>query len=173
MPINTGYRGSTQDNSGGVIVAQAVNEVTSANTLVVGVQEGNISTYNEFGRTSISVPDNPVSGDMSTVGFAGLSGVNLFDKGNALNVAIRAICSLPSISLSGRLIFYDGSNNALGFSSYLPFTSDSTLRMTANSGYLSQVQLIDANQSRKAAFKVDGFGTGAGSGTWQIYCRPV
>lgn len=169
MPINTGYRGSTQDNSGGVIVAQSVNEVASANTLVVGVQEGNVSTYNETARLNFTSIDTPTSGDLSTTGFAGVSGISLFDKGNALNIAVRALCNFPSTAMNGRLVFYDVNNIPLGMSATLSFLSDPTLRIGPGSGYVCPVLLIDANQSRKAQFKVDVIA----SGTWSVYCRPV
>ena len=87
MPTTTGYRGSTQDSAAGVVVAQSVNEVASGNTLVTGVQEGNKSTYSETARTGITAPDSPTGGDLTTTGFAGALGANLFDAGNALNVA--------------------------------------------------------------------------------------
>jgi hypothetical protein len=170
MPTTTGYRGSTQDGTNGVIVAQAVDEVNSGNTLVSGVQEGNKTTYAETSRTGITAGDAPTGGDLTTTGFAGTSGANLFDAGNALNVAVRATSSTASATLTGRLIFYDGSNNPLGFSREFSFVSDPTLRQgNATGNFVAQVDMVDCNQARKAEFFVDT----VSAGTWSIYCRPV
>ncbi len=170
MPTSTGYRGSTQDSAAGVVVAQSVNEVAAGNTLVTGVQEGNKTTYGETARTGITAPDAPTGGDLTTTGFAGTAGANLFDSGNALNVAVRATCSTASASLTGRLAWYDGSNNPIGMSREVYLVSDPTLRQgNATGNFVAQVDLVDAGQARKAGFFVDT----VSAGTWSVYCRPV
>lgn len=170
MPTGTSYRGSTQDGSSGVQVAQATTEVSGSGTLCTGVQEGNKTTYSETSRTGITSADAPTGGDLTTTGFAGTSGANLIDLGNALNALVRATCGTASASLSGRLIFYDGSNNATGVSASLSFTSDATLRLgNATGDFVSPTTLTDVGAARKCRFFVDS----VSAGTWAIFVRPV
>jgi hypothetical protein len=165
----TAYLGSTRDASGGVSVAVGVNE-DAAGQLVAGVQLGNVTTWGETSRTSITAADAPTGGDMTTTGFAGSAGANLLDKGNALNCAVRATSSVASAALTGRLAWYDGSNACIGMSRAVTFVADSTLRLGNASGdFVAPVDLVDTGSARKCRFFVDS----VSSGTWAVYVRPV
>ena len=169
MPISTSYRGSTQDNANGVQVAQATVEVSGAGVLVTGVNEGNKTTYaNTPTRTGITTNDTTTT-DLSTSGFAGGSGANLVDLGNALNVCVRVSCSVASATLNGRLIYYDGSNNPIAYSENMTFVSDSTVRLSAAGDYISQHYITDVGEARKVRFYI----TSVSTGTWAIYVRPI
>lgn len=168
MALTTG-RGSTQDGSSGVPAAVAVNEDGSA-LLQAMAPVGNKTTYTEASRAGITTADAPTGGDLTTAGFAGSAGANLFDIGNALALHVRATCGTASKVLTGRVVFYDGSNNALSVSETLTFTSDATLRLGNASGdFVCPDTLIDARAARKARFFVDS----VSGGTWAVYCRPI
>jgi hypothetical protein len=170
MPASTAVRGSTQDGSTGTQVAVATNEVNSGHALAAVVVESNKTTYSETSRTGLTGADAPTGGDLTTGGFAGSSGANLFDLGNAQNVAVRATCGTASATLTGRIIFYDGSNNAIGMSRLLSFTADATLRLgNATGDFVSIADLVEAGAARKARF----FVASVSSGTWAVHCRPV
>jgi hypothetical protein len=168
MPTGTGYRGSTQDSSGGVQVAQATGEVSGAGILAVGVTEGNKTTYSNQSRTGQTGTDAATS-DLSTSGFAGSAGANLFDIGNALACVLRASCSVASASLAGRLIYYDGSNNPIGMSEPITFISDAARRLAAAGDYICQHFIVDVGEARKARFYIENIS----SGTWAVIARPV
>jgi hypothetical protein len=107
---------------------------------------------------------------MTTTGFAGSAGANLIDKGNALNLAVRATCGTASATLVGRIALYDGSNNCIGMTRSIVFTSDPTLRLgNATGDFVAPVDMVDGNQARKCRFFVDQ----VSAGTWAIYVRPV
>lgn len=163
------YRGSTQDNSLGVQVAQSINEDGSASgTLVAGVQVGNKNTYPEVVATGITTAFSFAGGDMTTGGFAA-SG--LISIGNALNVAARATCNIASSTLVGRLAFYNNVSGCLGMGPQLSFISDKTLRLGNGAGdFVSQVNLTDANSANLCKFFADSVPTGS---IWTVYCRGV
>jgi len=164
-------KAGTQDNSSGTPFATAANEDSGSVNLPAAALVGNKTTFSETSRTGLTAADTPTGGDLTTTGFAGTSGANLFDIGNALAVAIRATCNTASKTLTGRLIFYDASNNPLSVSETISFTSDATLRLGNASGdFVCQRQLVDAGQARKARFFVDTVGS---SSTWAVYCRPI
>jgi hypothetical protein len=161
---------STQDTSTGTPVAIIVNEDDSTKPIQANAIVGNKSTYSEVSRTGLTAADAPTGGDLTTGGFAGSAGANLGDCGNALALACRATCGTASKTLSGRLIFYDSSNNALGVSESMSFASDSTLRLGNASGdFVCPRVLIDAGQARKFRFFVDS----VSGGTWAVYVRPI
>lgn len=164
-------KASTQDTSTGTPVATAVNEDGSAGNLQIVVPMGNKTSLAETSRTGLTGADAPTGGDMTTGGFAGSSGANLFDLGNAMACQIRATCSSASATLTGRLAFYDGSNVCLGLSESISFSSDATLRLGNGSGdFLCRAnQMVDVAGARKARFKVDS----VSAGTWAIYARPI
>ena len=166
----TDTRAGTVDGTNGVQVATVPPEDGSGGQLQAIIQVGNKTLMGETARTTLTAADAPTGGDLTTTGFAGTSGANLFDVGNCLSVAVRATCDTANATLTGRLVFYDGSNNPLGYSESMTFTSDSTLRLgNASGNFVAARQLIDAGQARKARFLV----TSVSTGTWSVYCRPI
>jgi|SRR5215831_2476302 len=165
----TATRSSTQDSSTGTQVATAINEDSGGGALQASIPVGNKTTYSEGSRTGLTTADTSTT-DLTTAGFAGSAGANLIDISNALSLVIRAQSNTASKILTGRVIFYDGSNNPIAFSESLSFTSDASLTI-AGSGqkYPSQHQIIDAGASRKVRFYVDSIS----GGTWDICVRPV
>lgn len=163
-------KASTQDGSSGTPVAIAANEDSGTNALQATVPVGNKTTYTEASRTGITAADAPTGGDLTTTGFAGSAGANLADAGNALTLSCRATCSAASKVLTGRVVLYDGSNNALAVSESITFTADATLRLGNASGdFVCPRVLVDCGQARKFRFFVDS----VSGGTWAIYVRPV
>lgn len=165
MPVSTIGRGSTQDNTNGVPVAQAVNEVGGTPIIQTMVPEGNKTTYSSTSRTSITTSDAPSGGDLSISTF----GTSLVDLYNALGISIRATCTVASTTMAGRVIFYDENSNVTGYSELLTFSSDATLRLSLSNDYVCQRFIIDAGSARKGKFLV----TSVTSGTWSVYMRPV
>lgn len=163
-------KAGTQDNTSGTPFAIAVNEDSGSVNLPAAALVGNKTTFSEASRTGLTAADAPTGGDLTTTGFAGTSGANLFDLGNALALTVRATCNTASKTLTGRVVMYDGSNNALSVSETLSFSSDATLRLGNASGdFVAQRQIVDAGQARKARFIVDS----VSGGTWAVYCRPI
>jgi hypothetical protein len=163
-------KASTQDASAGTPVATATNEDDSTKALQATVPVGNKSSWSETARTGLTAADAPTGGDMTTTGFAGTSGANLFDCGNALSCSARATCDTASATLAGRLALYDGSNNCLGLSELLTFTSDATRRLgNATGDFVAQRYLADLGAARKARFFVEA----VSAGTWAVKCQPV
>lgn len=166
----TSTKASTQDNSTGTAVATAVNEDDSTKNLQAMVLVGNKTTFAEASRTGLTAADAPTGGDLTTTGFAGSAGANLTDCGNSLTAAVRATCGTASATLTGRVIFYDASNAAIGMSEQLTFVSDATRRLGNAAGdFICQRQLVDFGQARKFRFFVDS----VSAGTWAVYVRPV
>ena len=167
MSQSTAIRASTQDNSTGTQVAQAVNEVTGAGALQTVCIEGNKSTYNDIVRTGLTAADTAT--DLSTVGFAGTAGANLLDLGNALSVTVRGTCDTANKTLVAQIIFYDAALTPLSKSEQVSFNSDAILRQSAAGYYISQRAIIDAGQARYArVYVVSMTGT-----TWNVYARPI
>jgi hypothetical protein len=163
-------KASTQDGSTGTPVATAVNEDSGTNALQANVVVGNKTTYAELSRTGLTAADAPTGGDLTTTGFAGSSGANLGDISNALTLACRATCDTASAVLTGRIVFYDGSNNAIAVSESISFTADGVLRLgNASGNFVAPRVLVDAGQARKIRFKVDSIS----AGTWAVYVRPI
>lgn len=164
-------RASTQDNTGGTQVATVTREDGAAGLLQGMVPLANKTTFSETSRTGLTGADAPTGGDLTTSGFAGSSGANLFDLDQAMACQVRATCGTASATLTGRLAFYDGSNNPIGMSETLTFTSDGTLRLGNASGdFVCRANLlVDVAGARKARFFVDS----VSAGTWSIYARPV
>lgn len=166
----TSVKSSTQDASAGTPVATIVNEDDATKAIQAACPVGNKTTFAEASRTGLASADAPTGGDLTTTGFAGSAGANLFDCGNALALSARATCSVASATLTGRVIFYDAANNAISYSETLTFTSDPTLRLgNATGDFASQRQLTDCGPARKARFKVDSIS----AGTWAVYVRPI
>lgn len=159
-------KASTQDSTSGTPVAIATNENGSGNIQVFG-QIGSKTTWGETSRTGLTTNDTGTT-DLTTSGFGASGG--LIDLENAISIEVRCACDTASKVLTGRAIFYDGSNNPLSFSETLSFTSDASLTI-AGSGqkYPSQRQIIDVGQARKCRFYVDSI-TGT---TWNVYVRPI
>ena len=164
---STTVRSSTQDGSAGTPVMAGLNEDGSA-TLQLVALVGNKTTYAEAVRTAITAADTAVV-DLSTVGFAGTSGANLTDCGNALVLTCRASCSVPSGTLTGRVVLYDGSNAPISLSEVVTFTSDGSRRLSAAGDYVVARTLIDAGQARKFRFYVES----VSAGTWTVAVRPI
>lgn len=162
-------KASTQDNTSGTPFATIASEEGTPEPIQGVGLVGNKSTYAELSRTAVTAADAPTSGDLSTSHFAGSAGANLQDLGNALAVAIRATCTVAGTTMSGRVVFYDGSNNPIGYSELVTFTSDGTLRLSASGDYVSQRAVVDAGAGRKAAF----LATSVASGSWSVYIRGV
>lgn len=163
-------KASTQDGTAGTPVATAVNEDSGTNAIQAVASVGNKTTYAEVSRTGLTGADAPAGGDLTTTGFAGTSGANLGDAGNALSASVRATCNTAGATLTGRLVFYDGSNAALGYGPALTFTADGTLRLGNASGdFVGQRQLQDLGSARKFRFLV----LTVSAGTWAVYVRPV
>ena len=168
MSLNT-TKASTEDNTNGTPVATITPEVGSP-AIQATASVGHKTTWSETSRTSITAADAPTGGDMTTTGFAGSAGANLFDCENSMSVAVRATCDTANKSLTGRVAFYDGSNACLGYSEQMTFASDATLRLgNAAGNFIAQRQVIDAGSARKAEFLV----TSVSGGTWLVYCRPI
>lgn len=161
-------KASTQDSSTGTPVAIAVNEDDATKAVQAIAPVGNKTTYGETSRTGLTTADTATT-DLSTTAFAGTSGANLIDVGNALTALVRCSCGTASKTLTGRLIHYDGSNNAIGFGPTLSFASDASLRITASGDFVCQRQLQDLGSARKVRFYVDT----VSGGTWAIYVRPL
>ncbi len=163
-------KASTQDGTSGTPVATIVNEDSGSVALQANCLVGNKTTYSELSRTGLTAADAPTGGNLTTTGFAGTAGANLGDCGNALTLACRATCDTASATLTGRIVFYDGSNNAIGLSESISFTSDGTLRLgNATGDFVTPRVLVDAGQARKFRFKVDS----VSAGTWAVYVRPI
>ena len=169
MSLNA-TRASTQDNTAGTQIATTVTEDGTAGVIQAVVQVGNKSAYTDIIRTGVTAADAPTGGDLTTTGFAGTAGANLLDLGNCLSVTVRATCTVASATLSGRVVFYDASNNPLAYSESLSFTSDGSLRLgNATGDFVVARQIIDAGQARKARFLV----VSVSAGSWSIYARPI
>ena len=163
-------KSSTQDASAGTPVATGTNEDSGSVALQANVLVGNKSTYSELSRTGLTAADAPTGGNLTTTGFAGSSGANLGDCGNALALAVRATCGTASAVLSGRVVFYDGSNNPIGLSEPITFTADALLRLgNATGDFVAPRVIVDAGQARKYRFLVDS----VSAGTWAVYVRPI
>lgn len=169
MPISTVARGSTQDGTSGVPVAQCTNE-SGSGILSAGVAEGNKSTYTGQTRSSQTSADTATT-DLSTAGFAGSSGANLCDVSNALNIHISGQCSDDLETLTGRIIFYNSSDAPIGMSEIITLTSDSAVRVSSSGDYLAYVtpQLVDAGRATQARFYI----LTVSAGTWSITITPV
>lgn len=164
-------RAGTQDNSSGTPFPTGANEDGGAR-VPTAILVGNKTTFSEAtARTGITGADAPTGGDLTTTGFAGSAGANLFALGNALAVQVRATCNTASKTLTGRLMMYDGSNNFLYTSEPISFTSDATLRLGNGSGdfVCQRPQVIDVGPAVRARFFVDS----VSGGTWAINCRPI
>lgn len=160
---------STPDATNGNPVAIVVSEVGSVDIQEVAVV-GNKTTWSETSRTSLTSADAPTGGDLTTTGFAGTSGANLIDVENAMSASVRATCGTASATLTGRLVLYDGSNNAIGYSELLTFTSDATRRLGNASGdFVAQRVIVDTGAARKCRFFVES----VSAGTWAVYVRPL
>lgn len=166
MSLST-YRGSTQDNSGGVQVAVANNENGSAGgALTVGVQVGNKTTFPLVSVTGITSPYSFSGGDLSTGGF-GVSG--LYDLGNVLNVVVMANSNVASAALTGRLIWYNNVSGVLGTSDEVSFLSDPTLKISSVGNFICAQTMKDVNNARYTNFFVDSIS----SGIWSIGLQGV
>jgi hypothetical protein len=165
MPTSTAQRGSTQDNSSGVQVAQGNTEVTNSGVLQTVIEEGNKTTYAETGRTGLTTDDTGTT-DLTSGGF----GTSLADCGNALSVYMRAACSVASATLTGFLVFYDGSGAPIAMSTTYSFTSDAT-KTIAGSGqkFPCVKQMTDCGAARQCKFYV----LTVSAGTWNVYVRPI
>ncbi len=127
---------------------------------------GNKTTYGETGRTALTGADNPTGGDLTSTGF----GVSLVDLGNALSVHLRATCGTASAVLTGRVILYDISGNAIGSLATVTFTADATLRLgNAAGNFIANTAIQDVGGARKCRFFVDT----VSAGTWQVFVRPI
>lgn len=167
MPLSP-YRGSTQDNSTGVQVAQVINEDGSTSgALIGGVSLGNKTTYPNLTRSGVNGADTGIYYDLSSTGTFVADG--LLDFSNALSAVVRADSSIASTSLSGRVIFYDGSNNPLSTSESIYFVADNSERFGVGLNYICQHQIIDVGEARRGRFFVDSIS----SGNWNIYVRPI
>lgn len=163
-------KSSTQDASGGTPVAIVVNEDAAGNAVQASCLVGSKSTWAEVSRTGITAADAPTGGNLTTTGFAGSAGANLGDCGNAMTLALRATCGTASATLTGRVVFYDGSNAAIALSEPISFASDPTLRLGNAAGdFVAPRVLVDAGQARKFRFFVDA----VSAGTWAVYARPI
>lgn len=170
MPLTAAARAATVDLVLGVQVAQAQSEVSGSGILQTIVTEGNKTSYPETSRTALVAADAPTGGDLTTTGFAGAAGVNLFDCGNALTLAIRATCTVAGATLTGFVVLYDVSANPLGKSEAVTFTADGTLRLGNAAGdFVSTRALVDCGAARKARF----FVSSVTAGSWSVYARPV
>ncbi len=169
MALATG-RASTVDSSTGTRVGVCVNEDNGSDLLQGMIALGNKTTWSETSRTGLTGADAPTGGDMTTTGFAGTSGANLFDLGNAISTQVRATSSVASAVMTGRLAFYDSSNVCIGYSEQLSFTADATRRLGNASGdFIAQRQVVDNGIARKARFFVESIS----SGTWTAKCNPL
>lgn len=168
MSLNA-TRASTVDGTAGLQVSTVTPEDGTAGVIQGTVALSNKTAYAEVARAPITAAD--VATDLSTAGFAGSSGANLFDIANCGVVQVRATCSSPSATLTGRLVFYDGSNVpvSLGDVAAITLTADATRRVSASGDYLAPRVLVDAGAARKARFFVEA----VSAGTWSVSCRPL
>lgn len=155
---------STQDNTSGTLVSTATNEDNGSTALQCVVPVGNKSSYSATSRTGLTAVDTATT-DLTTAGFAS---AGLIDCGQVLSLDISCSCDTASKTLTGYVVFYDGSSNPVAISETLSFTSDAANKISSTR-FVCPRQIVDCGGNRKCKFYVLTI-TGT---TWDVVVRPI
>lgn len=112
--------------------------------------------------------DDTATTDMSTAGFAGTAGANLFAVNNCGAMSVWCEFANAAGSATVEIVFYDAADAPLFVSKQLTFTA-LTQRVSASGDYMTNPQLIDtcgASQYRPY-LKVKG------TGNLDIFANPI
>lgn len=158
---------STPDAVDGIEIATVVAQ-TGIKEIPAGVMlTDRIADAPAADRSGLSADDTGTT-DMSTVGFAGTAGANLFAVNNRGALVVWCEFANSAGSCTVEVVYYDSADNPLFVSRQLTFTA-LTQRVSASGDYMSNPQLLDtygASQYRPY-LKVKG------TGNVDIFAHPI
>ena len=155
--------GSTTTN-----VANLSSQEGATTELPVGVSlSDRIGAAPAADRAALAADDTATT-DMSTVGFAGAAGANLFNINN--RGALAVWCEFPNAAGSAtvRIIYYDSSDNPLFVGEALTFAALAQ-RVSAAGDYMSEPRLVDSY----GASQYRPYLSVKGTGNVDIFAHPI
>lgn len=161
-------RTGTPDGTNGVKIPTVLMQEDGTLEAPGGViLSGAIAAAPSADRSGLTADDTGTT-DMSTAGFAGSSGANLFSVHNRGALVVWCEFANSAGTATVEVVFYDSSNNPLFVSEQLTFAAK-TQRVSASGDYLSQVQMIDTY----GASKYRPFLRAKGTGNVDVFGQPI
>lgn len=161
-------RTGSPDNSNGIKIATVVSQEDNTIEIPGGVAlSARIAAAPSADRSAVSSNDTATT-DMSTSGFAGASGANLFAINNCGSLVVWCEFANSAGSATVEIVYYDSSNNPLFVSEQIAFAAK-TQRVSSAGDYMSQVQVIDTY----GASKYRPFVRVIGTGNVDVFAQPI
>lgn len=168
-PVATeSVRTGTPDASGGIQVANISSQESSAREILAGVAfSDRIADAPAADRSGLTADDSATV-DMSTVGFAGSVGANLFAINNRGALVVWCEFANAGGAATVQIVYYDAANNPLFVGPPMSFNA-SAQRVAAAGDYLSQPVMAETY----GASKYRPYLKTKGTGNVDIFAHPV